>query len=365
MASTHLSPEQAKQRIDALRSEISEHNRRYYQEAAPVITDQEYDGLYRELADLETAFPELLTPDSPSQRVGGAPLEEFKQIRHRVPMLSLDNTYSEDEVAEFYRRVQKALPGREVPVIIEPKIDGVAVSLFYENGALQYAATRGDGVQGDDITQNARTIRTIPQRLKGHAPERLEVRGEVYLPKSGFAKLNQSRADAGLPLFANPRNSAAGSLKQLDPAEVAKRPLAFVAHSFGLLEGGTVELHSQTEMFKLLAASGLKTSERLWGARTADEDHRGHPRTRRGAARLRVRNRRRGGQGGRFCAACPAGPDFQITTLGDGVQISGRARRNPVARHPGADWPHRSADPGGDSGTRPSQWEHGRPRDAA
>ena len=257
---------QAGTRIDALRGEIAEHNRRYYEEAAPVITDQEYDGLYRELADLEAAFPELLTSDSPSQRVGGKPLAEFVQIRHRVPMLSLDNTYSEDEIAEFYRRVQKALPGRDVPVIIEPKVDGVAVSLFYENGTLQYAATRGDGVQGDDITQNARTIRTIPRRLKGHAPERLEIRGEVYFPKSGFAKLNQTRADEGLALFANPRNAAAGSLKQLDPALVAKRPLAFVAHSFGLLEGGAAELRSQSEMFALLAASGVKTSERLWRA---------------------------------------------------------------------------------------------------
>ncbi len=270
MPSTDLSRSQAQQRINALRSEIAEHNRRYYQEADPTITDQEYDLLYRELADLETAFPELLTPHSPTQRVGGTPLEEFTQIRHRVPMLSLDNTYSEDEVAEFYRRVQKALPGRDVPVVIEPKIDGVAVSLFYEKGALQYAATRGDGVQGDDITQNARTIRTIPPRLKGHAPERLEVRGEVYLPKSGFARLNQTRAEAGLPLFANPRNAAAGSLKQLDPAVVAKRPLAFVAHSFGLMEGGAAELRSQSEMFNLLTASGLKTSERLWTANTVE-----------------------------------------------------------------------------------------------
>ena len=271
MPSTDLSRDQAQQRVAALRSEIAAHNRRYYQDAAPTITDQEYDALYRELADLETAHPDLLTPDSPTQRVGGTPLEEFTQIHHRVPMLSLDNTYSENEVAEFYRRVQKSLPGRDVPVIIEPKIDGVAVSLFYENGTLQYAATRGDGVQGDDITQNARTIRTIPQRLQGHAPERLEVRGEVFLPKSGFARLNQTRADAGLPLFANPRNAAAGSLKQLDPAVVAKRPLAFVAHSFGLMEGGAAELRSQSEMFKLLTASGLKTSERLWTAHTAEE----------------------------------------------------------------------------------------------
>ncbi len=267
---TSLPTEGTSERIEKLRLELAAHNRRYYEEAAPTITDQQYDALYRELIDLETAHPEFLTPDSPTQRVGGKPLEEFSQIRHRVPMLSLDNTYSEEEVAEFYRRVQKTLPGREVPVIIEPKIDGVAVSLFYENGALRYAATRGDGVTGDDITQNARTIRTIPRHLHGKSlPERLEVRGEVYLPKSGFAKLNRDRAEAGLPLFANPRNAAAGSLKQLDPAIVAKRPLAFVAHSFGLLEGGA-ELHSQSEMFKLLTVCGLKTSERLWTAGTAE-----------------------------------------------------------------------------------------------
>ncbi len=263
--------ETARHRIETLRTEIAGHNRRYYQDAAPTITDQEYDALYRELADLEAAHPDLLTPDSPTQRVGGAPLEAFTQIRHQVPMLSLDNTYSEEEVAEFYRRVKKALPGRDVPVIIEPKIDGVAVSLFYENGALQYAATRGDGVTGDDITQNARTIRTIPRKLHGHAPARLEVRGEVYLPKSGFAQLNRDRAAAGQALFANPRNAAAGSLKQLDPNIVAKRPLAFIAHSFGLMEGGAAELRSQSEMFRLLTAEGLKISEQLW---TADTDER-------------------------------------------------------------------------------------------
>ncbi len=269
--STPPAPDPARQRAEALRLEIAGHNHRYYQDAAPTITDQEYDALYRELADLEAAHPDLLTPDSPTQRVGGAPLEEFTQIRHRVPMLSLDNTYSEEEVVEFYRRVQKSLPGREVPVIIEPKVDGVAVSLFYEKGALQYAATRGDGVQGDDITQNARTIKTIPRRLHGDGvPDELEVRGEVYLPKSGFSKLNESRAAEGKPLFANPRNAAAGSLKQLDPAIVARRPLAFVAHSFGLMEGGGATLHSQSEMFALLTKCGLRISEKLWTAADAE-----------------------------------------------------------------------------------------------
>ena len=262
--------EAARQRIETLRVEIAEHNLRYYQDAAPTISDQEYDRLYRELADLEAAHPELLSADSPTQRVGGVPLDEFAQIRHPSPMLSLDNTYSEDEVVEFYARVKKALPGRDVPVIIEPKIDGVAISLYYEDGILQYAATRGDGATGDDITQNARTIRTIPRKLHGKAPARLEVRGEVYLPKSGFAKLNRDRAEAGQPVFANPRNAAAGSLKHLDPGIVARRPLAFIAHSFGLMEGGAVELRSQSEMFRLLKAEGLRTSEKLWAADSAE-----------------------------------------------------------------------------------------------
>ncbi len=256
-------------RVAALRREIEEHNRRYYEEAAPTISDQAYDALYRELADLESAHPELLTPDSPTQRVGGRPLEEFAQIRHRVPMLSLDNTYSETEVAEFYQRVQKALPGRAVPVVIEPKVDGVAVSLFYEEGRLQYAATRGDGVVGDDITQNIRTIRSLPTRLHKGFPARLEVRGEVFLPKSGFAQLNQERAAADLPLFANPRNAAAGSLKQLDPAIAARRPLDFLAHSYGLLEGREVRSHS--EFFHLLDEVGLRRSQKLWSAGSVEE----------------------------------------------------------------------------------------------
>ncbi len=256
-------------RVLTLRREIEEHNRRYYEEAAPTITDQEYDALYRELADLEKAHPELLTPESPTQRVGGRPLEEFAQVRHRVPMLSLDNTYSETEVAEFYRRVQKALPGRAVPVVIEPKVDGVAVSLFYEDGRLQYAATRGDGVVGDDITQNIRTIRTLPPRLRDGFPAKLEVRGEVFLPKSGFAQLNKEREAAELPLFANPRNAAAGSLKQLDPAIAARRPLDFLAHSYGLLEGREIGSHSA--FFGLLDEVGLRRSQHLWSANSFEE----------------------------------------------------------------------------------------------
>src|SRR5216117_1303562 len=232
-------------RIETLRRDITEHNRRYYEEAAPTISDRQYDRLYKELVDLETQFPELITAESPTQRVGGKPLEAFAQIQHRLPMLSLDNTYSETEVANFYRRITRLLPDEKVPVVIEPKVDGVAVSLLYENGKLRYAATRGDGVVGDDITQNVRTIRSVPERLRGVAPKIFEARGEVYMDRRGFEKLNQERNATGLALFANPRNAAAGSLKHLDPKIVAQRPLGIVFYGTGATEGVDVDLHSE------------------------------------------------------------------------------------------------------------------------
>ena len=259
----------AAQRIATLRAEIEEHNRRYYEEAAPIISDREYDRLYRELLDLETRFPQLVTPDSPTRRVGGQPLKAFTQITHRAPMLSLDNTYSEEEVAAFYRRMERLLPNEKIPVVIEPKVDGVAVSLLYENGRLQYAATRGDGTTGDDITQNIRTIRSVPKQLKGAAPRLFEVRGEVFMTKAGFAKLNAERSEAGLPVFANPRNSAAGSLKQLDPAITAKRPLGVVFYGTGVVEG--IELTHHSKLFPLLKQLGLPCTERWWMAESLDE----------------------------------------------------------------------------------------------
>src|ERR1051326_7529865 len=196
----------AAERIAELRSAIEDHNRRYYEEAAPTISDREYDALYRELKDLEMLFPKLATPDSPTQQIGDKPLKGFGQITHRVPMLSLDNTYSEEEVTDFYRRLERLLPNKKIPVVIEPKVDGGAVLLLFENGNLGYAATRGDGTVGDDITQNILTIRSVPRQLKGAVPKVLELRGEAYLNKAGFAKLNAERREAGLPEFANPRN---------------------------------------------------------------------------------------------------------------------------------------------------------------
>jgi DNA ligase (NAD+) len=264
-----LDEKQAAKRIRELREEIQKHDRLYYEEAAPVISDREYDRLYRELVDLEAQFPDLVTPDSPTQRVGGKPLEAFAQIQHRVPMLSLDNTYSEEELANFYKRITRLLPNEKIPVVIEPKVDGVAVSLLYENGRLRHAATRGDGFVGDDITQNIKTIRSIPERLRDAAPKLFEARGEVYMDKHGFEKLNEERRKAGLSLFANTRNAAAGSLKHLDPSIVAKRPLGIVFYGTGETEGVDVDLHS--EIFALFKKVGLPTSERWWLAKSVDE----------------------------------------------------------------------------------------------
>jgi DNA ligase (NAD+) len=260
---------EAEKNIAQLREEIRKHDRLYYQDAAPVISDREYDRIYKQLVDLEAQFPDLLTPDSPTQRVAGKPLQAFGQIQHRAPMLSLDNTYSEEEVVNFYKRLTRLLPDEKIPVVIEPKVDGVAVSVMYEKGRLKYAATRGDGLVGDDITQNIKTIRSVPHQLRGDAPDIFEVRGEAYLDKAGFEKLNQERKAAGLPLFANPRNAAAGSLKHLDPKAVALRPLGIVFYGTGVVESADVDLHSK--IFSLFKQLGLPTHEKWWLAESVDE----------------------------------------------------------------------------------------------
>lgn len=221
----------AKREIEKLRKEINYHNYRYYVLNDPVISDYEYDLLVKRLEKLEKEFPELITPDSPTQRVGGEPLKEFPTVRHKIPMLSLDNTYSYDELKEFDTRVRKTVKG--VKYVVEPKIDGVAVALRYERGRLIQGATRGNGIQGDDITQNIRTIRTVPLVILKDDPalSNIEVRGEVFLTKKQFEELNLEREERGESLFANPRNAAAGSLKLQDPREVAKRKLDIFIHT--------------------------------------------------------------------------------------------------------------------------------------
>lgn len=270
----HRTPEQ---RITELRDEIRRHDHAYYVQAEPAISDLQYDQLFAELKRLETEHPELLTPDSPTQRVGGAPLSAFQQVRHAVPMLSIDNTYSEGDLRLFDDRIRKGLgDGEPYHYVIDPKIDGVAVSLRYERGSLVLAATRGDGTTGDDITQNARTIRAIPLSLKHPEdlmsppiPDVLEVRGEVYWPLPEFRKFNESRAAAGEPLFANPRNATAGTLKQLDPRMVGPRKLAFTAHGFGEIRPSPAE--TQWELFQLLRSWGIPISPFLKRVESIDD----------------------------------------------------------------------------------------------
>ncbi|MBL9154511.1 MAG: NAD-dependent DNA ligase LigA [Verrucomicrobiales bacterium] len=273
-----------------LAAEIERHNRLYYAEAAPEISDAEYDDLFRQLEQLEAENPLFADPNSPTKRVGGAPSEGFEQIRHPVPMLSIDDIFEipekkrdeieartgkrplrEQKLIDFYRRLQRGLGSERVPVTIEPKIDGVAVSLVYRGGRLEYAATRGDGTTGDVITANVRTIKSIPHTLPetAGAPATLEIRGEVFMPNEAFAKMNEERDEAGLPTFANPRNSTAGTLKLLDPREVAARPLDFIAHGLGLVEGG--EIDTITAFHDLLDRAGIRKNEPIQQAATLEE----------------------------------------------------------------------------------------------
>lgn len=264
MGETDLTPLEAQAKIHQLRSAIEEYNRLYYEEAVSAVSDQEFDGLLRELSDLETAFPELKSDVSPTRKVGGKPLAGFTQVAHLAPMLSLENTYSETEAAEFYQRMQKLLPGDSIPVVIEPKVDGVAITLVYKDGALAYAATRGDGRVGDDVTRNILTIDSIPTRLK-NGPALIELRGEVYLPRTVFLELNATQERLGKPLFANPRNTAAGSLKQLDPELARQRGLQILIYGTGAVNG--LELDSHSDALDRIAAWGLPVSP--W-KRTAD-----------------------------------------------------------------------------------------------
>ncbi|MDB4422510.1 NAD-dependent DNA ligase LigA, partial [bacterium] len=255
-------------RIAELRAELNRHNKLYYQDAQPEISDAEYDRLFRELEDLEKANPDLYDPNSPTLRVGGAPLDAFEQKAHLLPMLSIDDLFAEQEVADFFRRLQKGLGLDKIPLTVEPKIDGVACSLVYRNGSLEYALTRGDGTRGDDISQNVRTIRNIPLSLE-NAPPLLEVRGEIFMPSEGFAKLNEQRDEAGLDPFANPRNATAGTLKSLDPKVVASRPLAFLAHGLGANEGANLD--TEDDFRKLLEQFQIPRNSPVWHVRTLDE----------------------------------------------------------------------------------------------
>ena len=244
--------------IETLRDEIRRHDVLYYVANAPVISDREYDRLFERLRQLESAHPELVTPDSPTQRVSERPIDGFAPVTHAAAMLSIDNTYNEAELREFDKRVAKGLKangfeGVAYEYVVDPKIDGLAVSLRYERGRLVCGATRGDGRVGDDVTANIRTVRAIPLQLAGAAPDVLDVRGEVYMPKKAFAELNAQRLADGEPEFANPRNAAAGSLKLLDARITAARKLSFFAYSLGYSSEPFAQTHwDALQRFKAL-----------------------------------------------------------------------------------------------------------------
>jgi len=260
----------AKRRIDELRETINYHNRRYYVLDSPEISDAEYDKLMKELRELEAEHPELVTPDSPTQRIGAPPVEAFGVVEHPRPLLSLANAFSYEELAAWHKRATNLLGGRHFDLVCEPKIDGLAVALTYVDGLLATGATRGDGYRGEDITQNLRTIKSIPLSVSKEAPPRFEVRGEVYLPKAGFKKLNEERAKEGLPLFANPRNAAAGSVRQLDSSITARRPLDIFVYGLGWAEGKAVP-DTHWEIMQWLKSLGFKINPNIALRHSLDE----------------------------------------------------------------------------------------------
>ena len=241
--------DRAQKEILALRQDIEKHNYQYHVADNPLITDAEYDRLFRRLQELEREYPELATPDSPTQKVGAPPLEKFSTVQHTIAMLSLNNATDEEELRDFQERIQRFLKHNDaIEYTVEPKIDGLAVELVYVDGKFTVGSTRGDGINGEDITLNLKTIRSIPLSLRADGrpiPDRLEVRGEVFLPRQAFQKMNREREEEGLPIFANPRNAAAGSLKQLDSTITAKRPMDIFCHGTGIIEGVSFATHSE------------------------------------------------------------------------------------------------------------------------
>lgn len=270
-----MTPTEAEDRILALREEITRHDELYYRQAEPEISDREYDRLKRELADLEEEYPLFAMAASPTQKVGDDRSEGFQSYVHLERMMSLDNTYSDDEMREFHARLGRELEREDYTLVVEPKIDGLAVSVTYEKGKLVRAVTRGNGVEGDDITTNVRTIRTLPTELRADAgapvPEVIEIRGEIYLTTEEFLRINAEREEAGQPLYANPRNLAAGTIKQLDSAVVAQRKLEIVLYGRGFTEPVTALPETQRQYSEWVRAWGLPTVERQWVAQNADE----------------------------------------------------------------------------------------------
>ena len=315
-------------RIDELRQQIRHHEERYYIESAPEISDAEFDALLRELQKLERDHPDLVTVDSPTQRVGGRAAENFASVRHAEPMLSLDNAYNEDELKAFDERLRRGLENFEgpVPYVAELKIDGLGIALQYRDGRLVRAATRGDGTTGEDVTANVRTIKDIPHTLKGGPKGTIEIRGEIYLPRKEFERTNKEREEAGEPRFANPRNAASGAIRQIDPEQVRKRGLRAFLYQL-VSQDGTPETHR--EAARGPQAVGTAGRAALEGAERHRQGCRVLPRVEREAivrrARARVRHRRGRRQARRHRAAQPAGHDVEISAMGHRLQVPARA----------------------------------------
>ena len=335
-----------RQRVLRLRAEIERHNYRYHVLDDPEIPDAEYDRMLVELRALEQEHPELVVPDSPTQRVGGAPVSGFAEVRHRLPMLSLDNAFSREDVVAFDRRVRERLETeKDISYSCEPKMDGLAVSLTYRKGSLEIAATRGDGTVGEDVTHNIRTIQSVPLRLTGKTwPQLLEVRGEVFMSLAGFHEMNRRAAEQGEKVFVNPRNAAAGSLRQLDPRLAASRPLEICFYGAGIVEGRKLpDRHSR--ILEKLREWGLRTSPEARVVEGVDGLFKYYEQIGRRRSKLgyqidgvmykvdRIEQQRELG----FVARA---------ALGHCPQVSGRGGNDPGSRHRMAGRAHRRADAG-------------------
>ena len=348
-----LTKAQAKVEHMRLALEIEAHNERYYQKDAPTVSDAAYDALRQRLVAIETKFPDLVTTDSPSQKVGAAPARGFAKVQHAVPMLSLGNAFSDEDVTEFVDRIRRflKLDADHIPALVaEPKIDGLSLSLRYENGELVRAATRGDGFTGEDVTANVRTIKDIPHTLKGrNVPAACEMRGEVYMLKKDFLELNKKQAEADDTMFANPRNSAAGSLRQKDVSITASRPLKFFAYTWGEMSetpGRYAARHDGTGWTRRLRRQSA--DEALQGCRRRPDSSTARSSE---AARLaRLRHRRRGLQDRPARLAGPPRLRLAQSALGDRAQIRSRAGADDPQWHRDPGRPHRRVDAGGAAG---------------
>ncbi len=338
---------EAKQRISALRTEVATHDERYYRQARPEISDREYDGLKRELAQLESKFPEAARAagsDSPTERVGDDRAEGFAVVRHRVAMQSLDNTYSEAELREFHARLVRLLGRDDLTYVVEPKIDGLAVSLTYEKGKLVRAVTRGNGVEGDDVTANTLTIRALPRELKrsAHAPvpDLIEIRGEIYMTFAEFERINAAREEEGEERYANPRSLAAGTIKLLDPREVAERRLEVVLYGVGACDPAKAGGETQAGYHERVRAWGLPGVEKFWTARGIDEVWEAVGELDRLRRKFAYAHRRGGGEARLPGPAAGGGEHKQGPALGDGLQVRGRAGGDQAPGDLRAGWAH-------------------------